>query len=326
MHQLLSLLVSADTMSCPETDPLQHGARRHTPAIDVHNASQMAWAPQFAADRTSAARPSFASFGVLFEVLDTFVGFEYVVYRSSREVERAVEAGDLKPYRRGQKDVDLLVNDYFLFKAITGARSSDRKNMRENGGGHIQSAVLVAGHDVLFDIRYVGDGYVDERWAADVLERRERRTVRRADGSEAAFHVPRADDYFFLLLYHCLLQKKEATDLAGKAKHYFAPLAAAAKVEPPPTVAELESKAPRLWDALKAYLDRYHYVLSCPTDPEVQLLPWNGGRAKSCEPAGLDLRSGDSGLRAFCFRGATWRCPVDAGSVFRYPMRNRTCA
>ena len=48
--------------------------------------------------------------------------------------------------------------------------------MRENGGGHIQSAVLVAGHDVLFDIRYVGDGYVDERWAADVLERRERRT------------------------------------------------------------------------------------------------------------------------------------------------------
>ena len=50
--------------------------------------------------------------------------------------------------------------------------------------------------------------------------------------------MPRADDYYHLLLYHCLLQKRRATNLADKAASYLAPMARSAGVLPPPTLDE----------------------------------------------------------------------------------------
>ena len=95
------------------------------------------------------ARPSFGSLDALFETLDMFAPFKYVVHRSHLAVVRAGSKRALGVFVRGGKDVDLLVNDYYFFKAIAGAQSTDRVRMREqNSAGHIQSTVLVGGREV----------------------------------------------------------------------------------------------------------------------------------------------------------------------------------
>lgn len=300
------------------------------------------------------SRPSFPTFGALFEKLDAFAPFKYVVYRSTLDVERAEAARGLGLYRRGHKDVDVLVNDFYFFKALTGAQSTDRSKMREqNSGGHIQSSILIGGREVAFDVRYVGDGYVDATWASDVLKRRVRHVFRRIDGTTASFHVPRADDFFFLLLYHCLLQKATPMNLAEKVKDYFAPLSTSAGITPPPTYSEVRGKVSRLWDALETFLGSHRYTLACPSDPSVRLLPWRpnastqiataplkhrcvGGRcgpaaemlayladtrkaARPCIRNKLKLARDGSSIRpSFCWRGSTYYCPTDEDVQFRH--------
>lgn len=285
-------------------------------------------------------RPQFDTFAAFFEALDSFAPFKYVVHRSHLALEHAEAGRNLGVYARGSKDVDLLVNDYYFFKAISGAQSTDRVHMREqNSAGHIQNTVLIGGREVRMDVRYVGDGYVDATWASDILKRRQRHLFLRIDGTEASFHVPRPDDYFNLLLYHCLLQKRTATNLKDKLYKYLVPMALLAGVRaPPPTLDELTTKAPRLWDLLEAFLGARRYTLACPTDPTVVLQPWRKSEIDRpfmcggvrCGPsAEKSISKGKKRLRqcvrpassghaaTFCFRGSTFYCPTDEKPDYR---------
>ena len=104
-------------------------------------------------------RPTFNNFKELFDYLNSKPLLKYVIQRSFYELEEPIN------YFKGKHDIDILVNDYYYFKALTGARSVNKKNMRENDNGYnIQSTIRIASIEVKFDIRFVGDNYIDSNW------------------------------------------------------------------------------------------------------------------------------------------------------------------
>jgi hypothetical protein len=97
-------------------------------------------------------------------------------------------------------DVDLLVDDYRETIRVLRARPLYGWHPRWGGRFHVS----VAGSSVIFDIRFVGDGYFDADWQRQVLERR----VLTAGG----IHALSDPDYFETLAYHALLHKPRLSD------------------------------------------------------------------------------------------------------------------
>ena len=59
-------------------------------------------------------------------------------------------------------DIGILVNAFYMFKAITSAKRNHKKTIREfDNGPNIQNII---GGKWKFDVRYVGDGYYDTAW------------------------------------------------------------------------------------------------------------------------------------------------------------------
>ena len=102
--------------------------------------------------------------------------------------------------------------------------------------------------------------------------RRRRYVYRRSGSSHGSFHVPADEDYYFLYLYHCLVQKETAkiTNLATKVREYLEPLGAAiGRGHELPLLHELTQKAPRLWSMLYGFMRLRSYSFTCPLDPFV---------------------------------------------------------
>jgi len=132
--------------------------------------------------------------------------------------------------------------------------------------------IVVAGEPVKFDVRYVGDGYNDPKWQSRMLKFRRRFHYFVNDdtgGREVSFHIPSDKDYYFSLLYHCLVQKEEVTNLAEKYSYYLKPLSTAAG-EPLPAIRDIEAKTSGTWAALERFMARYTYNITCPKDPNVK--------------------------------------------------------
>lgn len=110
---------------------------------------------------------------------------DYVVLRNFEELPASL---------KDDPEVDVLTREELDFAAIVNGR---RRHPRM-GSGYV---TRVGGQEVTFDIRWVGDGYLDPRWEHQILAQR----VWAASG----LAVPRADDYFFSLLYHAKIQKPE---------------------------------------------------------------------------------------------------------------------
>lgn len=96
-------------------------------------------------------------------------------------------------------DIDLLVDDYHRAAAALGAPANYRM---PRWGGELR--LDVAGRDVVFDLRFVGDRYYDERWA--------RRILRRRKSWRGVLYVPRDDDYLESLAYHAAIHKPAIAD------------------------------------------------------------------------------------------------------------------
>jgi hypothetical protein len=90
-------------------------------------------------------------------------------------------------------DIDLLCHNAeelaFILNAV--------KVFPEDYRVHYQ--VQISDRPVLFDFRYVGDDYYDERWERDILKKR--------SYSNKGFFIPDYEDYFFSLLYHAAIHK-----------------------------------------------------------------------------------------------------------------------
>lgn len=192
-------------------------------------------------------RPTFKSFSELFARLNSDLHLKYVVLRSFEEIKNP-------PQWFANRDIDVLVSDYYHFKAITGARCINVKHMRDvDNGFRIQNKVIVAGVPVAFDVRFVGDNYVDSSWEHDILSISKTMTI----GETCTIRVPSARDHFYALLYHVLVHKPhpERSKHGDKLKRYL-------KIQELPSV-------PKLFKILKSFLDQRGYTFRRPVDKAV---------------------------------------------------------
>lgn len=144
-------------------------------------------------------RPVFKDVKELFDMLNNAINLKYVIQRGFHEIEYGAS------YYNKNKDIDILVNDYYYFKALTGARSSNKKHMREcDNGYNVRSVINVNGIEIPFDIRYLGDNYVDSNWERDILNRRVEYNL----NNGIMINIPNTSDELYSLIYHIIIQKK----------------------------------------------------------------------------------------------------------------------
>jgi predicted Ser/Thr protein kinase len=142
-------------------------------------------------------RPKFASMADFFDHLNNTAGLNYVVLRNF---------DDLVENRANSKsDIDILVNDFYLFKRESGAIGYKHKRSyrpgpaHEYGGYKVAAHISIGGQEIPVDIRYVGDNYYCEQWEKDMLAN---------PVKLGPLFIPDPANLFYSLLYHVLVHKR----------------------------------------------------------------------------------------------------------------------
>jgi hypothetical protein len=144
----------------------------------------------------SINRIKFNDFKEFFDVLNNNNKLKYLVQRSYNDI------SDINNFKDGS-DIDILVNDYYMFKSLVGARSNNKKYMRENDNGfYIQNNVIIGNNRVNIDVRYVGDNYYSDVWEFEMLENRKMIKIENIN-----VYIPSEVDELYSLLYLVLVQK-----------------------------------------------------------------------------------------------------------------------
>ena len=163
--------------------------------LDIFNKSESVLSP----------RKSFKSLEEFFNTLNAHPTLKYIVQRSQGDLV------SIDNYRDGS-DIDILVNDYYLFKAITNAEANNKIYMRENDDGfYIQNNVLIGDIKVAIDVRYIGDNYNNSKWQFDMLDTRVLNDI-----SGVNVYVPTPIHEFYSLVFNLLVQKHGRDN----SKHY----------------------------------------------------------------------------------------------------------
>lgn len=144
-------------------------------------------------------RKTFQDFNDFFTHLNKHNRLKYTILRSFQEIENLPEW-----FKTKTNDIDILVNDYYYFKSLTGARSRNKFYMRERDNGYsIQSLISIGGVEIPFDIRFVGDNYIDSKWEQDLINRRSKLSLK----TGVTIYTPNYKDELYSLIYHILIQK-----------------------------------------------------------------------------------------------------------------------
>tara|TARA_Y100000992_G_scaffold302630_1_gene277796 strand:- start:1747 stop:2868 length:1122 start_codon:yes stop_codon:yes gene_type:complete len=144
-------------------------------------------------------RKTFQDFNDFFTHINKHNKLKYTILRSFQEIENLPEWFITKT-----NDIDILVNDYYYFKSLTGARSRNKFYMRERDNGYsIQSLISIGGVEIPFDIRFVGDNYVDSNWEKNILNHRIKTQLK----TGVVIYTPNYRDELYSLIYHILIQK-----------------------------------------------------------------------------------------------------------------------
>ncbi|ARD43589.1 hypothetical protein [Colwellia sp. PAMC 21821] len=176
----------------------------------------------------------------LFETLNLTT--EYVVLRGSDKIEDTVSTLS--------GDVDILCSDIGEFAAAAnGINIWNSKNFFH---------VNIAGKQVLFDIRYVGDDYFDEKWQKDIIKNR----VLDKNG----VNIPRVDDYFFSHLYHAYIHKPLFFD-----KYIGRLTGLAEKIGIKNFKDDCQNNPSKIVKLLRGYLLAHNYQVSIPKDEQVYI-------------------------------------------------------
>ena len=109
-------------------------------------------------------RPTFNNLTNYFKELNSCSSLKYVVMRNFDNYPNEVQLDE-------HADIDVLTNDYFLFKAISGGKSR-KKPMVEDGGYKVCNKVRINNIEVDVDIRHMGDNYYCIDWERDMLDSR----------------------------------------------------------------------------------------------------------------------------------------------------------
>ena len=126
---------------------------------------------------------------VLFVLNNTI---NYVVLRN---FEKFPDISDIK----NNEDIDLLTDELWQIPYILNFE----KQISGDPAGF--NRTIVSSKSIKFDLKYVGDSYLDEKWAKNILKYRKK--------TKAECYIPSKEDYFFSLLYHAVHEK---TNLSKK--------------------------------------------------------------------------------------------------------------
>ena len=119
---------------------------------------------------------------------------DYVVLRNFEELPNKFKTGF-------EGDIDILAEDKNEIELVTNAKKISPQNFGR------RFRITVNGEKIHCDLRYVGDGYLDEKWEKHILKQRECRN---------GVFVPNEENYFYSYLYHCLVQKKSISEIHVK--------------------------------------------------------------------------------------------------------------
>ena len=208
----------------------------------------------------TSPEPQLESVKDVFNLLDQHKCLSYVVLRSHEEVHE----GSIS------KDIDILVNDYFMFKAITGAQSNHPKEMREVDNGPNTQNVINGKWK--FDVRYVGDGYYDTSWQVDMLRRRV---------SSASIFIQEPLSEVMSLLYHYNVHKdvnSNPSPTRWNVIHRVLPL-----------LDDIRSWRSRT--ALQTYMTSKKYVVSKPHKPHDKYVGYHRFEALQTAKLGFQPRN-----------------------------------
>ena len=101
-------------------------------------------------------------------------------------------------YGKGHEDIDILCDSLETFIKLTKANRIHKENKRDN-------YIVTFGNSVIrIDARWVGDGYYP-------IEMEKRLLADRRVNKQNIF-IPNEEDYYYSLLYHALVQKRELSD------------------------------------------------------------------------------------------------------------------
>ena len=121
--------------------------------------------------------------------------------------EKKLEYVLLRPKIDNSGDIDLLVNNFFIFKRIADAHSYKLKNLSlisnngdplEDYGFKVSNFIKVEKNEVCLDIRYVGDNYFDKNWQFKILKNRTFKN---------GIFIPSKKDQLYTILYHIFFHK-----------------------------------------------------------------------------------------------------------------------
>ena len=131
--------------------------------------------------------------------------------------------------------------------------------MRERDNGfHIQSNINIGKIEIPFDIRFIGDNYVDSKWEYEMLNRR----IKYKLNNNIIIYIPNIEDEIYSLLYNIIIQKPNPS----KSKHI-------------PRIQELLIKSGKkefnfnnlykIKEKLKKWMKKMNYKFKKPNDPNV---------------------------------------------------------
>ncbi len=107
----------------------------------------------------------------------------------------------------GHGDIDLLVEHKNYAVRLTGAHPVFPQDYR------VYHIIKIAGKEVPFDFRYIGDNYYDPKWEEVIIESRILR--------KNLFYAPNPINQYYSLLYHAYVQKPFVkSDYLPKLTHY----------------------------------------------------------------------------------------------------------
>ena len=176
------------------------------------------------------------------EMLDALhkKGCSYVILRNYEEI----DADNF--YSSGHADIDFLTGNGKAFAGIIQARP------RFGADDGIHYTVVIAGTEVVIDVRSVGDGYYDARWEKAILAGRTMVNGR--------FYAADPVNYYHSLAYHAILQKKALAD------DYLNRLNLMARSLNIPAAAEQQHLK-----ALECFMKAHRYFYTLPYDIHVPL-------------------------------------------------------
>ena len=126
-----------------------------------------------------------------FKNLNKFKKLKYVVLRDQKS---------------NKEDLDILTNNYYLFKRLVDCHSY-KKNLNlisnsgdpvEENGIKVSNYVMIKNKALYLDVRYINDDYYDVKWQKKILENRK---------YVSGYFVPNSENKLYTLIYHIVYHK-----------------------------------------------------------------------------------------------------------------------